>query len=77
MPGIRQVQVTTTDGKNATVTVQYEDGFTHVILADQLSMPSPLDPASAKIQVANQLKALGTDLTHIEPDRMMIEWPAG
>jgi hypothetical protein len=60
MGGVRHVRVTTTDGKNVTVTVEYQDGFTHVILADQLTMPSPLDPAAAKIQVANQLKALGT-----------------
>ena len=60
MGGVRHVRVTTTDGKNVTVTVEYQDGFTHVILTDQLSMPSPADPVAAKIQVANQLKALGT-----------------
>jgi len=74
MAGVREVRVTTADGKNATVTVGYEDGFTHVILTDQLSMSSPLEPAAAKIQVANQLKALGTDLTNIEPDQIVIEW---
>jgi uncharacterized protein YbjT (DUF2867 family) len=74
--GIREVRVTTTDRKRATVRVEYEGGFTHVILAD-VSMPSPSDPAAAKIQVANQLKTLGTDLTHIEPDRIVIEWPNG
>ena len=73
MAGVREVRVTTADGKNATVTVGYEDGFTHVILTDQLSMSSPLEPAAAKIQVANQLKALGT-LTNIEPDQIVIEW---
>ena len=76
MAGVREVRVTTTDGKNVTVTVGYEDGFTHVILTDQLSMSSPLEPAAAKIQVANQLKALGTNLTNIEPDRIIIEWRA-
>ena len=27
--------------------MEYQDGFTHVILADQMTMPSPLDPAAA------------------------------
>jgi hypothetical protein len=68
MAGVREVRVTTIDGKNATVTVEYDKGFTHVILADHLSIPSPLDPASAKIHVVNQLKALGTDLARVEPN---------
>jgi uncharacterized protein YbjT (DUF2867 family) len=76
MGRVRQARVTTTDRKRVAVTVEYEGGFTHVILAD-VSMPSPSDPAAAKIQVANQLKTLGTDLTHIEPDRIVIEWPSG
>jgi hypothetical protein len=48
MAGVREIRVTTTDGKNATVRLEYEDGFTHVILRDQLSLTSPLDPAAAK-----------------------------
>jgi hypothetical protein len=40
MGRIREVRVTTTDRKNATVRVEYDGGFTHVILAD-VSMPSP------------------------------------
>jgi hypothetical protein len=32
MAGVREVRVTIADGKSATVTVGYEDGFTHVIL---------------------------------------------
>jgi hypothetical protein len=74
--GVRQIRVTTSDGKNITVTVEYQDGFALVILADQQSMPLSLDPAAAKIQVANQLKELGTDLMNIEPDQIIIEWPA-
>jgi hypothetical protein len=35
------------------VRLQYDDGVTQVILADQLSVPSPLEPAAAKIQVAD------------------------
>jgi hypothetical protein len=34
---------------------------------------SPASPAAAKIQVANQLKGLGTDLLNIEPDQIVIE----
>jgi len=74
MAGIREVRVTTTDGKNATVSVEYEDGLTHVILSDRLSMPSPLEPAAAKIQVANQLKQLSSGLENVEPDQIIIEW---
>jgi hypothetical protein len=56
MAGVREVRVTTIDGRQATVRVEYDEGVTKVIFADQLSMPSPLEPAAAKIQVANQLK---------------------
>jgi hypothetical protein len=33
-----------------------------------------LASAAAKIQVANQLKGLGTNLLNIEPDQIVIEW---
>jgi hypothetical protein len=74
MAGIREVRVTTTNGKTATVRVEYEDGTTQVIVADQLLMPSPLEPAVAKIQVANQLRKLSINLHHIEPDQITMEW---
>jgi hypothetical protein len=74
MAGIREVRVTTTDGRKATVSVEYDDGRTQFIFADQLSMPSPLDPVAAKIRVANQLKSLSLDLQDIEPAQIIIEW---
>jgi len=61
MAEIREVRVTTTDGETATVKVKYENGTTQVIVADQLAMPSPLEPTAAKIQVANQLNKLSTN----------------
>jgi hypothetical protein len=74
MPAIREVQVTTTDGRGAIVKVEYEDGTAQVIVADQLSMPSPLEPAAAKIQVANQLSQLSINLPHVDPDQIIILW---
>jgi hypothetical protein len=74
MAGARDIRVTTIDGK-ATVRVEYEDGWTKLIFSDQLSMPSPLDPAAAKIQVANQLKKLAIP-QDVEPDQVIIEWTA-
>jgi hypothetical protein len=74
MATIREVRVTTTDGRAAIVNVQYEDGTAQVIVADQLSMPSPLEPAAAKIQVANQLSNLSINLPHVEPDQIIIVW---
>jgi hypothetical protein len=77
MAGVREVRVATTDGKSAHVRIEYERGDAgdaYVILSDQLSFPSPLDPGAAKIQVVNQLKTLGIDLLNIEPDQIVIEW---
>jgi hypothetical protein len=74
MAGIREVRVTTTDGRTAIVKLEYEDGTTQVIAADQLLMPSPLAPADAKIQVASQLSKLSINLPHVEPDQIIIEW---
>ena len=73
MAGIREVRVTTTDGRTAIVRVEYQDGTTQVIAADQLLMPSPLEPADAKVQVANQLRELSLNLPHVEPDQIIIE----
>jgi hypothetical protein len=74
MAGVREVRVATTDGKSAHVRIECEHGDAYVILSDQLSFPSPLDPGAAKIQVVNQLKTLGIDLLNIEPDQIVIEW---
>jgi len=74
MAGVREVRITTTDGKSAHVRIEYEHGDAYVILSDQLSLPSPLDPGAAKIQVVNQLKTFGADLLNIEPDQVVIEW---
>jgi hypothetical protein len=74
MAGIREVRVTTTDGRTAIVKLEYEDGTTQVIAADQLLMPSPLAPTDAKIQVASQLSKLSINLPHVEPDQIIIEW---
>jgi hypothetical protein len=74
MASIRAIWVTGTDGRKATARVEYDDGRTQIILADQLLMPSPLEPAAAKIQVANQLKKLTVAPQGIEPDQIIIEW---
>jgi hypothetical protein len=74
MAGVREVRVTTIDGRQATVRVEREDGVIQVILADHLSMLSPIEPAAAKIQVANQLKKLAIELQDVEPDQIIIEW---
>jgi hypothetical protein len=40
-------------------------------------MPSPLEPAVSKIQVANQLNQLSKltiNLHHVERDQIVIEW---
>jgi hypothetical protein len=72
MAGIREVRVTTAGTRKAAVRVEYDDGSTQVVLADQLSMPSPSDVA-AKIRVANQLKKLSFDLPDIGPDQITVE----
>jgi hypothetical protein len=54
--------------------VEYDDGPTQVVLAAQLSMPSPSDPVAAKIPVADKLKSLSLDLQDIEPAQIIIEW---
>jgi hypothetical protein len=74
MAGIREVRVTITNGKIATLKVEHEDGTTQLIVADQLPLPSPVEPAAAKVHVANQLNKLSADLQHIEPDHVIIEW---
>jgi hypothetical protein len=74
MRGIRAVRVTTAGARKAAVRVEYDDGSAQVILADQLLMPSPLEPAAARIQVANQLKNLTVAPQGIEPNQIIIEW---
>jgi hypothetical protein len=74
MAGVREVRVTTIDGRQATVRVEYDEGITQVIFADQLLMRSRLEPAAAMSQVANQLKKLAIDLQDVEPDQIIIEW---
>ena len=73
MARVTAVRVTRTDGKDATVRVEYEDGVTHVIIPRDSPIPSPLEPGAAKIRVVNQLKGLGADLQNIEPDQIVIE----
>jgi hypothetical protein len=41
MAGIREVRATTTDGKESALSVEYEDGDTHLIIRHQLAIPSP------------------------------------
>jgi hypothetical protein len=72
MAGVREVRVTT-DGKQLSVSVEYDDGVTQVTFADQLSMPSPSDPTAAKIQIANQIKTLTVGPRHVEPDQIIID----
>lgn len=74
MARIREVRVTTRDGKDSAISVEYEDGTTHLIVPHQLAIRSPLEPAVAKIQVVNLFKSLGTDLLNIETDQIVIEW---
>jgi hypothetical protein len=74
MVGIREVRVTTRDGKDSAISVEYEGGATHRIVPHQLAIPSPLEPAAAKIRVVNRLKTLGSDLINIEPNQINIEW---
>ena len=71
---ITEVRVTTLDGKNVTIAVEYESGAALVILKHQRSALSPLEPAATKVEVANQLTQLGTALAKIEPDQIIIEW---
>jgi hypothetical protein len=76
--GIRGVRVTIRDGENSAVTVEYEDGATHLIVPHDLKISSPIEPGAAKIQVFNLLKRLGEDLQQIELEQIAIEWwPAG
>jgi FtsP/CotA-like multicopper oxidase with cupredoxin domain len=74
MRGIRAVRVTTAGARKAAVRVEYDDGSAQVILADQLLMPPPLEPAAARIQVANRLKKLTVAPQGIEPNQIIIEW---
>jgi hypothetical protein len=74
MAEIKEARVTTTDSRKANVRVECDDGTTQLILADRLLMPSSFEPATAKLQVADQLKKLAIDLPPIEPDRIIIEW---
>jgi hypothetical protein len=74
MAGIREVRVTTSDGKDSALSVEYEEGETHLIVPHQLTFPSPLEPAATKLQVVNLLKRLGADLLNIEPDQIIVEW---
>jgi hypothetical protein len=73
MAGVRAVWVTIHDGRRVAVKVEYDDGGTGMIFADQLSMPSPSVPAAAKVQLANQLKKLSVGLKDIEPDQIILE----
>jgi hypothetical protein len=72
--GFREARLTTADGRDGALSVDCEDGATHLIVPHQLAMPSPLESAAAKIQVVNLLKRLGADLLSIEPDQIIIEW---
>ena len=74
MAALRAVRVTTIDGRNAIVTIEHDDGSTQVVVADQLLMPSPLDPAVAKVEVAKALNKLRVALPRIEPDQIVIAW---
>jgi hypothetical protein len=76
MGRVMAVRVTTANGKDATVRVEYEDGVTRVIIPRDLPIPSRLELAAAKTRVVNQLKGLGADLQNIEPDQIVIEWAA-
>jgi hypothetical protein len=73
MANVKEVRVTTIDGKNAAVSVEYEDGTTRVAI-DRISLLSPLDPAATRVQVANQLRAFGIDLSDIAAAQIIIEW---
>lgn len=74
MAGIREVRVTTPDGKDSAISVEYEGGATHLIVPHQLAIPSPVEPSAAKVRVLNLLTQLGTDLLNIEPNQITIEW---
>ncbi len=74
MASVRLVWVTGPDARKARVNVDYDDGSIQVILADQLLMPSPSDPAAAKVQIADQLKTLTVAPQGIEPDQISIDW---
>jgi hypothetical protein len=75
MAGVKVVRVTSHDGRQVAVRVEYDDGRTRMIFADRLSMPSPSMPAAAaKVQVANQLTKLSVGPQDIEPDRIILEW---
>ena len=76
MGRVMAVRVTTANGKDATVRVEYEDGVTRVIIPRDLPILSRLELAAAKTRVVNQLKGLGADLQNIEPDQIVIEWAA-
>jgi hypothetical protein len=71
---VKEVRVTTRDRRRATVIIEYESGSTQLVVADQLKMPSPLDPAEAKLQVARTLNKLRVALPRIEPDQIVIVW---
>jgi hypothetical protein len=61
MASIKEVSVTTTDGKDSAISVEYEDGATHLIVPYKLAIPSPLEPSAARIRAVDPFKS-GTDL---------------
>jgi hypothetical protein len=71
---VKEVRVTTANGIDATITIEYEDGSTQIIAADELKMPSPLDPSTAKLRVAEALRKSGVNLLFINPEQITILW---
>jgi hypothetical protein len=80
MAEIKVVRVQTNLHKNVVVRVEYEDGVLRVLFAGRSSVlpldPMAADPMAAKIEVANLLKRLGTDLVNLELDRINVVRPA-
>jgi hypothetical protein len=74
MPRVTGVRLTTADGKNSAVAVEYENGAIYLIVPHELAMPSPVEPSAATIRVLNLLKEFGTDLLNIERNQITIEW---
>jgi len=73
MAGVREVRFKTANRKNATVTVEYEDGVTRAVFTYQLANAAPSEPVAAKIQVLNRLRELGVDLQTIHSQQVIIE----
>jgi hypothetical protein len=73
---IREVRVITSDGIKATIRIEYEDGSTQVVVADQLKIPSPVQPTEVKLQVARELMKLSVSLQQVVPDQIVIIWTA-